>query len=350
MRKAVSLFSGSPSSIVVTALINNSEAVQIVNLLTFRSPFYEEYERVKNLAHTFFPGANFRSQSVKKRCHNILQTTDSYESVPLRKACLGCQRVLLSRGKRFMERVEADFLATGYRPENGGVMPEDVLQVERNLGLAGRVFRPLAMREMSDTMPEEEGWVDDILTTLEESNYNLSNLSDVLGLRLDPVEQGYPSRERCKLTEQRYRNRFMNLLQEPGFTNNVLKLLEFDYYHKIPPVTKVVVAVSEQDKRELQNYFLPNDLRLYFPLVDGPMALVRSLHSNGTSQRTEEEEEMVRLAARISASYGSDADLGTKLVVHYRFENENETSRMSVRPLPDSELQRYLLDSGSRSS
>ena len=71
-------------------------------------------------------------------------------------------------------------------------------------------------------------------------------------------------------------DRIINLFDEQGFTLNALRLLDFMLYYKLPPDTKVVLASTEEEKRELQNLYLPQDLRVYPSTPYGPMTLVRA--------------------------------------------------------------------------
>ncbi|MFP4589251.1 MAG: hypothetical protein ACOCZX_01140 [Candidatus Bipolaricaulota bacterium] len=338
MIKAVSLFSGSLASVVATELVHREEQVDQVVLITFRSPFFEDYERVKEMAHSLWPDLHYRSQSVKKKCE-ALSNISSTGSFHLPTTCKGCRQVLLSRGKRFMERVGGDFLVTGEVLDRHGLGREALSQMEDEANLNGLVFRPLSAGLLPPTLPAQRGWVQGQHGIEAGNHAQLERLARSYGIELDGP--GFPAEERCKLTSRRYGKRLENLLQEPNFTTNVLKLLEFDRYYKVPPDTKIVLGMTEEEKRELQNYFLPSDLRVYLPSHSGPMTLVRT---NWDSKDQGETSNIVNLAAGITV-YHSEADHLAKVPVNYRFENDSDTYQDTASPVEESIIRKYTIDS-----
>jgi tRNA-specific 2-thiouridylase len=132
-------------------------------------------------------------------------------------------------------------------------------------------LRPLSAQALPPSRPEIEGWVDrDSLFRLhEEDRERLVDLARELGL---DVEDQMGSPTRCKLVIPGFGVRLENLFEEEGFTLNAVKLLEFGIYYKYPPDVKIVLALDEKEKRALQTFFLPQDLRVYIPTHQGPLA------------------------------------------------------------------------------
>ena len=91
---------------------------------------------------------------------------------------------------------------------------------------------------------------------------------------------------------------------------------------------KVVVALDEQEKRELQNLFLPQDLRVYTAAPHGPMTLVRT---RWEEKEDGAKEDVIRLAARITATHVG-GDVAGSIPIYYRFENDDERVLVSVPP------------------
>ena len=76
--------------------------------------------------------------------------------------CLDCRTFMLARAKQYMIDVGADFVFTG---EVIGQRPKSQLKkylnaAEREVGLEGRLLRPLSARLMPPTIVEDEGLVD----------------------------------------------------------------------------------------------------------------------------------------------------------------------------------------------
>jgi len=339
MAKAVSLFSGSLASIVATKLVLAQPGLEEVKLLHFRSPFFREYERTKQLARSCFSGS-FRSQSVKKDFAELtnIPTTGSYDR---KSCCTGCRRLMIRKALRYMKKVGADFLITGEILGARGLEREDVLRLTQEAGAEDLVLRPLSAKLLPPTLPEREGWVERrrLQGLRAEETSKLVRLARRLGIETE----GFPAERRCKLMLPYFGQRLEDLLREDHPTLNGLELLEFPLYYKKPPDVKIVLGRDEEEKKRLQNFFLPDDLRLYVPINDGPIALVRA---NWQKKSDREILQIIELAARITAMH---ANLGSRRRVqaNYRFENSQETYRINISPFSDErELEKYCIRLG----
>lgn len=326
MVTALALFSGSLASRVAARLVQQSPAVDKIFLLHFRSPFFEEPDGLRELVKDEWPGVTFRTQSLKndyRRLANILPG----QPFSLMRSCLSCRTLMLSRAIRFAQRLKADFIITGEVVNHHGLSEQEMERITEDLGIRGLVLRPLSARLLPATIPEIRGWVDrDLFEDLRDGEMDrLLDLGRDLDLDADN-ELGFCSR--CKLTVSGFGKRLENLFAEEAFTLNTLKLLEFGLYYKRSPDVKVVLAVDEDEKRKLQTYFLPQDLRVYLPTHPGPMTLVRTDWSNKSE---DEIEEIISLAARITAMHSEAAHL-TDVPVSYRFEQDDETQQLNVLP------------------
>lgn len=336
MVKAVALFSGSLASIVATELVRNEPGVEEVKLLHFRSPFFRDYDRTKELGKGCFNGSSFRSQSVKRDFAELtnIPHTGGYDR---KSCCTGCRRLMIRKGLRYMMKVGAEFLITGEIIGTRGLEATDVLRLTEEAGAEDRVLRPLSARLLPPTLPEREGWVAQRCLhdlTVETRERSLLQIAENLGVEAE----GFSAERRCKLMLPYFGQRLEDLLQEDHLTLNGLELLEFPLYYKRPPDVKIVLGRDEEEKKRLQNFFLPNDLRLYVPTGDGPIALVRA---NWHEKSDREVLQIIELAARITAMH---ADLGSRPRVQasYRFENSEETYRINISPfVSEKELEQY---------
>lgn len=327
MREAVSLFSGSLSSALSTEIAVNHCGIERVVLLTFRSPFFDYYEEIKDIANELWPECQFRSKSIKRRTESLASSGGVGLSGD-HSFCLRCRFSLLKTAGEFLDRVGGDFLVSGEmtnKRDEGWV--EKLVKIERQAEVEGLVFRPLSPN-MNNSLPEKSDWVPSSVENLEiNKTDSLKAFAKKLDLKLE--SEFYGAGERCKLTSPKYRKRLDDLVEEEGFNVNDLRLLDFEDYYKIPPNTKMVLAKNPEKKRELHNYFLPRDLRFYLPSHEGPMGLVRS---NWDEKSDKALEEVVDLAARITVAK-SEAEGQVRIPVNYRFEHDNETYSLDALPL-----------------
>lgn len=338
MVRALSLFSGSLASRVATSLVERDLGVDKIFLLHFRSPFFDEYDAIRELVKSEWLGVSFRTQSLKKDYRRLANIPPG-GCFSLKRSCLSCRTLMLSRAIRYAERIEADFIVTGELVDHNELTEKEMDRITEDLGIGGVVLRPLSARLLPPTRPEIEGWIDrENLGDLSvKDGDQLVELAKELGLSTaDPMA----SNLRCKLTLPGFGKRLEHLFEEEGFTMNALKLLDFKLYYKKPPDVKIVLATDEEGKRALQNYFLPQDLRVYLPTHRGPMTLVRT---NWASKSEVEVQEIIELASRITVTHSEAAHL-TSVLVNYRFENDDETSQLSILPFDSvAEIAEYCL-------
>ncbi len=343
MAKAIALFSGSLASIVATKLVLQQSHVTEVRILHLRSPLFREYEAipspnsdtgfshrtVKDIVREFCD-APFRSQNVKKDFRELAEivhrpSSNGAKGFPLKHACLNCRQLLLKKALRYLKRIGADFIVTGEVVGERGVGAAEIEKLTEQVGAKGLVLRPLSAKLLPETIAEQKGWVD--RTTLKGFRASEREKIRALARELGVEISDFPAQRRCKLTVPYFGPRLGDLLQQKKLTVNSLELLEFPLYYKRPPDVTIVVGRNDEEKRRLQNFFLPEDLRLYLP-QRGPMALVRA---NWKEKSPGEIAQIIQMAARVAASHLSEKPFGN-VQAHWRFESSPETFRISVKP------------------
>jgi tRNA-specific 2-thiouridylase len=337
MVSAVSLFSGSLASLVATRLVMAERGVEAVRLLHFRSPFFCDYEKSRDLSEEHLKEADFRSQSIKKDFRIVAQSTaDGIYSLPT--GCFNCRALMLRKAIRYMRKVGAEFLVTGEIIGERGLEAEDILRLTEEASATGLVLRPLSAKSLPETIAEEEGWVKrSHMKALRSSDKEkLRRLAKEMGI----CSEGFSASKRCKLTWPHFGERLEDLLKEETLNPNSLELLEFPIYYKHPPDVKIVIARSDEEKRRLQSVFLPEDLRLYMPVAQGSMALVRA---NWREKTPLEIESTIELAARIAVTHCRQPVTG-RVPTHWRFEKGQETNRIHVSPFQsEKEIEKFSL-------
>lgn len=282
-----------------------------------------------------WPGVGFRTQSLKREYRRLVNIAPG-RGFTLGRSCINCRLLLYSRALRYMERIEADYIVTGDVLGHHGLQADDLAWVTDHLGLASRILRPLC-GDGSFVVPENlaewahprRNW-----STPCTAVDRLAEIAIELGLDpRDPMGSCF----RCKLTMAGFGDRVANLFGETGFTLNALRLLDFPMYYKVAPDIKIIVAQDGQEKRDLQNYFLPQDLRVYPATPHGPMTLVRT---DWDSKSTEEKRDIIVIAARITATH-ANANRSLAVPIYHRFESDDDT--LLVNALPFESLEEIAL-------
>jgi hypothetical protein len=338
MVRALSLFSGSLASIVATRLVEMSEGVDEVQLLYFRSLFFTDCNRVRTIAKAIWPTIQFRSQTINKDYHHLISRI-SVDGFSLIHSCSHCRTLMLTRSAQYMKRIKADFIVTGEIAGSNGLNACELDRIGNDAGISNLILRPLSANLLPRTRPEKEGWVnaERLYSFTADDQDELAKLAATLNLA---ESNSFPCQDRCKLTCPNFGLRLANLLCEKEFTLNALQLLDFRFYYKKEPDITIVIAAAAEEKRNLQHFFLPQDMRVYLPTYEGPLALVRT---NWTAKKEGEIAEIIELAGRIIANYSTAAH-HEQIQINYRFENKNETIRLNITPFVDvNEINRYLV-------
>lgn len=326
MAKVLSLFSGSLASRVATRIVEQHPDVDCVYLLYFRSPFSREFENLRQLVKTEWPHAIFRTQSIKKEYRRLVEVTDEGE-FSLSLSCYNCRSLLFAKAERYMERIGAEYIVSGEVPGANQLTAKQLRGIAENLGVADRILRPLCVGASRGRVRGLEKWLDRGQDGKRQRSGRalLTKLAEDVGLEVtDPLA----SCHRCKLMTPGFGERVASLFGEAGFTLNALRLLDFPLYYKVYPDVKIVLARDEREKRDLQNLFLPQDLRVYPATPHGPMTLVRT---SWNEKGREEQQTIVGLAARITATF-ADPKRTEAVPIYYRLENEDETLLLNASP------------------
>jgi tRNA-uridine 2-sulfurtransferase len=324
--KVLSLFSGSLASRVATKLVEQHTQVSSVQLLYFRSPFSHECEELRQLVKSEWSSSTYRTQSIKKDYQDLVSLTGE-GAFSLAQSCRSCQSLLLSKTARYMDRIGAEFVVTGCIPGKHGLTAQDASDVAARTGLEGRILNPLLTEDPRQLPVDLAAWAN-----RKPQTRNADDMADLvlqlageLGLQqIDPVN----SRIRCKLMIPGFGERVAALFKEEVVTLNALCLLDFPLYFKADPDLRIVLASDENEKRELQNYFLPQDLRLYPATPHGPMTLLRT---NWETKTEKEKSSIIEFVAKLTATYARVDGMAT-IPVYYRLESQDERQLLNVEP------------------
>jgi len=326
--RALVLYSGSLASTVAAKLLAASRGWQ-VDLLYVRSPFFGSTDDVKGLAQRLFPELRFRSCSVKRGYLSWGEIVQEGWPFP----CGACRYLLFHKAARVMKRKRYDLLVTGEIVGKGGLEKRDLLRLDRAVGLRGRVFRPLS----AALLPPVELAGDGLhpvprLALRGEAGEDLRRIAADLSLPTEAWD-GTPT---CSLRDTGFAARVLHLLRGKRFSLNSFQLLKFRHVFATPDFL-LVVALSPTERKELQHFFLPEDVRLYIQVPDSPLGLVRFLERLSC----EEMVELLELCGGILAALGGYPP-GKEVKVSFRLES-SDLDHLFVYPVEEEYLERLRL-------
>ncbi|MGC9529709.1 MAG: hypothetical protein ACP5G2_03720 [Candidatus Bipolaricaulaceae bacterium] len=310
MNRALVLFSGSLASQLALRLAEAAGAFDL-QVVHFRSPFFAACEQVRDHLQRLAPGIPFRTHTLKREYLHI-----AADGTGLPFPCGACRRVLLRKAARAARRLHAGFVITGEVVGRGGMGAEELMALDSGVGLSGRVLRPLSAQLLPAPRWAPRQWGYGFAAGDEEE---LARLGRRLG-----VSEGVGADRRCRLTDPGFVQRLSSLLAEGPPTVNALRLLEFRHFFHLRPDIKVVVATAREELESLQTLFLPTDVRLYLPVPNSPLALVRADWSRRSAA---ERMRAVGWAAQLTLAVAGRQQGETERVC-FRFEWEEETKRL----------------------
>jgi tRNA U34 2-thiouridine synthase MnmA/TrmU len=214
--------------------------------------------------------------------------------------CVDCRIMMMSRARDLMEELGCDFVFTGevlgQRPKSQTRKAMNVVADES--GLHDRLLRPLSARLLAMTRPERDGLVDrQRLLALSGRDRNPQiELAEAWGL----TDLPQPAGGCCSLTDAGYSNRVFDLFahgRREDVDHQDLVLCKAGRHLRLTPAAKLVVARFEEENAFLENF---GGMRCQLRALEfkGPVALL------DLNPGTEPTDELLELAARVTARYG----------------------------------------------
>jgi tRNA U34 2-thiouridine synthase MnmA/TrmU len=219
--------------------------------------------------------------------------------------CVDCRIMMLSWAGETLEREEAGFLATGevlnQRPMSQ--TRERFRQIDRELGLEGRVLRPLSAKLLEPTLAEKEGIVDrsKLLDISGRGRTRQYELARQYGITEIPQPSGG-----CLLTDPGYSERLRDLWKhEPDAGARDINLLRVGRHFRPSGRCKIIVGRNETENNMLESFRGAGDVLVYLKDYQGPMTLVHGEY--GPAE--------VALAASLTVRYGDVPGKGEAEVI-----------------------------------
>jgi len=337
-RKAVALISGGLDSLLAVRVIQQQGIeVEGINFFTgFCVEGHTHAIRKKDQNKPKRNNALWAAEQLGIKLH-IIDIVDEYKDVVINpkhgyganlNPCLDCKVFMVKKAREWMEQKGFDFIITG---EVVGQRPmsrrkETLPVVQRESGIDDRLLRPLCARNLPETMPEREGWVD------REGLYDFSGRSRkpqfALAAEFGFEDFAQPAGGCCFLTDERYSVKLSDLWQHRGekrYDLDDIMLLKVGRHIRPAEHYKVIVAREEGEGNFLQGY-RKQFISLKTTSHNGPLALIDGEVSTAD----------IELAARIVARYSQGRD--AQQVELEMSDHGGEPQGLTVSPLPASEM------------
>jgi tRNA-uridine 2-sulfurtransferase len=288
--KAIGLFSGGLDSILAVKLIQ--ELGIDVTGIHFITPFFSKKEgkdHIKKVADEL--GFKLKVITLGEGYVAMVKQPKFGYGKNI-NPCIDCKIFMFNQAKAMMEEMKADFVFTG---EVLGERPmsqtfQSLKLIEKEVGLTGRLFRPLSAKLLEPTIPEKEGIFNQaqLLEIRGRSRKPQIALAQKFGITKYPAPAGG-----CLLTDIHYAERLKDAFSNNEFSLNDVELLKHGRHFRLPSLAKVVVGRNEPENKALAELVKKQDLAFTPTKVMGPLVILRNYRDN----------QDIEIAAGICARY-----------------------------------------------
>ncbi len=309
-RKAIALISGGLDSMLAARAVQEQGVhVEGINFFTgFCVEGHTHAIRSKDRNKPKRNNALWVAEQLGIKLH-IVDVIEEYKDVLINpkhgyganlNPCLDCKVFMVKKAMEWMEAHDFDFIITGevmgQRPMSQRKMTMPV--VARESGAEDRLLRPLCARNLPETLPEREGWVQ------REELFDFSGRSRkpqfALAKRYGFSDFAQPAGGCCFLTDKNYSVKLTDLWQNRGskeYELDDIMLLKVGRHLRPRPHFKLIIGREEGENKFLQGY------RKQFTWLQttshlGPLVLLDGQAS----------EDDLQLAARIVARFSQGRD------------------------------------------
>jgi len=309
-RKAVALVSGGLDSMLAARVIQEQGVhVEGINFFTgFCVEGHTHAIRKKDRAKPKRNNALWVAEQLGMKLH-IIDVIEEYKSVVLNpkhgyganlNPCLDCKVFMVSKAVEWAQANDFDFIITGevigQRPMSQRKQTLPIVAQES--GAEDLLLRPLCARNLPETRPEREGWVD------RERLHDFSGRSRkpqfALAKRFGFTDYAQPAGGCCFLTDAQYAVKLSDLWQARGsrqYEIDDIMLLKVGRHIRPRPHFKLIIGREEGENQFLEGY-RKQFIHLRALSHKGPLALLDGVAND----------EDLALAARIVARYSQGRD------------------------------------------
>ncbi len=337
-RKALALVSGGLDSMLAVKVIQEQGIhVEGVNFFTgFCVEGHTHAIRQKDRKKPKRNNALWVAEQLGIKLH-IVDIIDEYKDVVINpkhgyganlNPCLDCKIFMVRKAHEWIAEHGFDFIITGevigQRPKSQ--RKETMPVVSGESGAGDLLLRPLCAKNLPETLPEREGWVqrEQLHDFSGRSRKPQMALAQAFGIE----DYAQPAGGCCFLTDEQYSVKLADLWRARGdrrYDLDDIMLLKVGRHIRPAPNFKLIVSREEGEGRFLQGY-RKRFINLESQSHKGPLGLV-----DGSP-----DEQDLELAARLVARYSQGRD--AELVEVTLAGPDREPKALRVKPLAPHEI------------
>ncbi len=335
-RKAVALISGGLDSMLAVKVIQEQGIhVEGINFFTgFCVEGHTHAVRKKHQDKQKRNNALWVAEQLGIKLH-IVDVVEEYKDILLNPAhgygknvnpCLDCKTFMVKKAVQWIKEHDFDFIITG---EVVGQRPmsqrrETMPVVAKESGGNDLLVRPLSAKQLPETLPEREGWLD------REKLYDFSGRTRkpqmALAAKFGFKDYAQPAGGCCMLTDENYAIKLQDMWHNRPSRDYELDdiiMLKMGRHFRLAPHLKLIIGREEGENRFMQGY--KNQFMSIFPTSHpGALCLV-----DGEFKSDEERDQALALVARYSQGKN---DPQVKLVIRQSTGEEQEYSITPMSP------------------
>jgi len=339
-RKAIALISGGLDSLLATRLIQQQGIeVEGINFFTgFCVEGHTNAIRNRDRSRVKRNNALWVAEQLGIKLH-IIDIVDEYKDVVINpkhgyganlNPCLDCKIFMVHKAYEWIREHGFDFIITGevvgQRPKSQRkrVMPV----IAHESGAEDLLLRPLSAKNLPETKPEREGWVE--REALRDFGGRSRKPQMALAREFGFEDYAQPAGGCCFLTDQSYSVKLQDLWDNRGqreYELDDIMLLKVGRHIRPSRAFKLIIAREEGETNFLSGY------RHQFQTIKtvshaGPLALVEGAQLDAAQ---------LELACAITARFSQGRDAES---VELRFSDREQSSRsIHVKPLAAEQIE-----------
>ncbi|MFZ9039773.1 MAG: tRNA (5-methylaminomethyl-2-thiouridylate)-methyltransferase [Gammaproteobacteria bacterium] len=340
MKKAIALISGGLDSLLAARLIQQQGIhVEGINFYTgFCVEGHTHAIRKHDRNRVKRNNALWVAEQLGIKLH-IIDIVDEYKDVVINpkhgyganlNPCLDCKIFMVHKAYEWIREHGFDFIITGevvgQRPKSQRkrVMPV----IAHESGAEDLLLRPLSAKNLPETKPEREGWVE--REALRDFGGRSRKPQMALATEFGFEDYAQPAGGCCFLTDQSYSVKLQDLWDNRGqreYELDDIMLLKVGRHIRPSRAFKLIIAREERETNFLSGY------RHQFQTIKtishaGPLALVEGAQLDA---------EQLELACAITARFSQGRDAES---VELRFSDREQSSRsIHVKPLAADQIE-----------